>query len=304
MGYGQPEATKHILIPAAQQYPDDAFNAAVLGRVGAVEQLANSMASPADALRLRTTLQNQLGINATQYGSVQSQTGLAYLASQLQGVHTTYSGNRQTLVNSLHNEPVLVPAATPGQLGNLAQNYTSEVAAAAHYTAQVPNFITSSPDAWTLLGDTLGACDENDGCDPCDFTIDQCGSAAAYSFFLYTDLVIDNPTGLFNAYTAEALITSSPVQANESNSGLQVALTVNAPVLGSSSQQGSDMYATASAFGQISQAGTYTATGVAQPFFGCMVISGGAASSVSRRLLPTTWSRLRRKRALSRRSIG
>ena len=152
--------------------------------------------------------------------------------------------------------------------------------ATAQITSQVPSYLPENPNAWAELGPDLLDCDPDFGCDPCDDQYYECAAAAVYFFFADTGLVIDAPTGLFDAYTVETLITSSGLQSAASDPGLSVSVNVTAPWLGSSSTQGSDMYAVAVKSGQISQAGIYMATGVAQPFVGCIIISGGCAQFI------------------------
>jgi len=65
-------------------------------------------------------------------------------------------------------------------------------------------------NAWGLLGATLGSCNPEFGCDPCDYVFLLCGGPIPGSITISstTQIVLDTGTGYFSAFTPAACLNS------------------------------------------------------------------------------------------------
>jgi hypothetical protein len=268
----------NVFVPAPQPYPDAYLHAAVLDRISAVEQLAGSLiAQGADPSGVRSTIQRQLGIGSTQYGS------LVTLASQLQAGHLSNAAAARSAINSLHSSGLTVENATPAARSALDAAFTSDAALPATYQSSVaallggvasPEYVSFDGSALQLIGGDLDDCDQDFGCDPCDPTFEEgCPSESLIVYaFTSTQIAIDSATGQFTAFSDERIVTrGSPI---ESDTGVCVSVTVNPGTVYGNPQQpvcnNTAAHSISQVYGVATQAGLYTVTGVAQAFSGCL----------------------------------
>ncbi len=280
--------TKNLLIPVRRSKPPgySAQTACASSRnLGGGVAGGVPSGAGADPSGVRNAIQSELGITAAQYGNTQigSQSGLVLLASRLQASHAGNVTASKGAINSFHGGGSTARTASSAALNTLASSYTSDAALSAVYAPEVLNTVGGTPysgsgydaNAWQLLGPYLGSCDPEYGCDPCDPDFDNCGSGPGSQIvtaYFDTQIVIDNPTGQFVAFSEEQVNTSGYTIVGDS--GVCVSVTVSQGIVyGNPPQPVCDTfaYAISQVYGQATQAGTYTAVGTTGAFYGCVV---------------------------------